>query len=302
MRVANVDGLVTLFYDGSEELYNDQLHYTYETSRWSQDYWRERLSWQQIIIVDGVTEIPMITFEGCTNIKRVIFADTVIRIEYWAFAGCSLTFIKLPINLEYIGSEAFLGCNLSSVFLPPRCRLIGQGAFNINKDLEILNVPQDVELESEEDVDYGMPQDVEVETEEDDMEIIPLGDVVAEEDMIVIPLGNAETDGESDIDFVKDTKLLERFEDARVNVSVLHWLKTINNNNEFALHRVCCSFEPTLEMILDTMKEKGGPKAFKVENSIGITPSQYLKENPFATVAEKEIIEKYIMDMTGFEK
>ncbi|GFH57231.1 hypothetical protein CTEN210_13707 [Chaetoceros tenuissimus] len=302
MRVATVDGLVTLFYDGSKELYNDELHYSDETCRWSQDYWRERLSWQQVIVVDGVTEIPMITFEGCTNIVRVIFADTVIRIDFWAFAGCSLTFIKLPINLEYIGREAFLACELSSVFLPPRCRVIGTGAFKGNENLEILNVPQEVEIETEEEVEHGIPQDAEVEAEENVMEIIPLGEVVAEEDMIMIPLGNVEIREELDHDIVKDTKLLERFEYARVNVSVLHWLKTINNKKRFALHRVCASFEPTLDMIVDAMKEKGGPKAFKRMNSIGITPSQYLNENPYATVTEKEIIEKYVLDMTGFEK
>lgn len=67
MSVANVDGLVTLFYDGSKELYNEELD-----DEWSEEYdnrdlnddnweeWdlsveckryiRERLSWQQIII------------------------------------------------------------------------------------------------------------------------------------------------------------------------------------------------------------------------------------------------------------
>lgn len=52
-------------------------------------------------------------------------------------------------------------------------------------------------------------------------------------------------------------------------------------------------------MILDTMKDKGGLKAFNVKNSIGITPSGYLKENPFADATEKEVVEKYIIQMMG---
>ena len=74
----------------------------------------------------------------------------------------------------------------------------------------------------------------------------------------------------------------------------------INDDEEFELHRVCSSFEPKLELILKIMKERGGPKAFKVENRIGITPSRYLKENPaYAEVTEKEIIEKYTLQMMG---
>ncbi|GFH43851.1 hypothetical protein CTEN210_00324 [Chaetoceros tenuissimus] len=100
---------------------------------------------------------------------------------------------------------------------------------------------------------------------------------------------------------VSYSKLLERSpfggDDAYHETNT--WLKNVNNGENFALHRVCSSFRPTLQEILDTMKEKGGPKAFKVKNSIDITPSRYLKENPYAHVTEKEVIEKYILDMMG---
>ncbi|GFH57233.1 hypothetical protein CTEN210_13709 [Chaetoceros tenuissimus] len=236
MRVATVDGLVTLVYDGSEPLWNRELRdewlhgysdHDFNEEGWEEwnvpdackRYWRERQSWQQIIVVEGVTEIPDGTFCYCFNIKRVIFADTVIRIGLGAFFRCkSLAFIKWSINIEIIEQSSFSFCDLSSVFLPPRCR-------------EVL--------------------------------------------------------------FDGTWKFLAA--DPGLDV----WLKNINDYDEFALHRVCCSFEPTLEMILDTMKEKGGPKAFKVENSIGITPSRYLKENPYADVKEKDIIEKYVLDMMG---
>ena len=67
MRVATVDGLVTLFYDGSKKLWNDELdeewedqlaeHYDEDFSKWEswelsnecKQYIRERLSWQQIL-------------------------------------------------------------------------------------------------------------------------------------------------------------------------------------------------------------------------------------------------------------
>ncbi|GFH52692.1 hypothetical protein CTEN210_09168 [Chaetoceros tenuissimus] len=274
MRVATVDGLVTLFYDGSKELYNEKLYYKYiavldengdlsgpneddvellNLSEECKNYFRERLSWQQIIIVDGVTEIPAWTFYECYNIKRVIFANTVMRIEESAFLKCkSLVLIKLSVNLEYIGERAFGYCNLLSVFIPPSCGDIDREAFEDNKNLAILNVTQDAVLQGGRKV-------------------------------------------------ISSTELSKRcfvpFSDFSGAFNA--WLKNINNGDQFALHRVCSSFKPTLDMIMNTMKEKGGPKAFKVENRIGITPSRYLNENPYVDVTEKEIIKKYIMQMVG---
>ncbi|GFH57249.1 hypothetical protein CTEN210_13725 [Chaetoceros tenuissimus] len=262
MKVATVEGLLTLYYDGSE-LWSDELEYSDFSKEDKDEFWKrcwehyhqERQSWQQIIVIEGVIEIPFSTFEGCYNIQRVIFADTVTTIKYDAFSRCrNLKFIKWSINLHCICSSAFEGCDLSSVFLPPRCKLIGQGAFKGNRNLEILNVPKDVELET------GVPE----------------------------------------LGIVDHTKLLESspFEDA--SPVVLDWLKNINNI--FPLHRVCSSYEPSLEIILDTTKEIGGEKAFKLENSIGITASQYLQENPYATVTEKEIIEKYVLQIGGIDQ
>ena len=158
MRTETIDGLLTLFYDGSK-LWNEKLgsQFTIEYDRdresWDQrisseskDYWMERQSWEQVIVVEGVTEIPERTFHFCWNIKRVIFSDTVVRIKRWAFSCCSsLVYVKLALTI-HIGEGAFSSCNLSSVFIPPRCREIGGWAFDDNENLTILNVPQDTEV------------------------------------------------------------------------------------------------------------------------------------------------------------
>ncbi|GFH43865.1 hypothetical protein CTEN210_00338 [Chaetoceros tenuissimus] len=264
MRVATVDGLVTLFYDGSKPLFNQELNFkiygneadeniwadTWESwplSDECKDYIRERLSWQQVIVQEGVTEIPLCTFYNCYNIERVIFADSVIIIRKAAFHYCkNLLFIKWSINLQLIGEDAFRNCNLASVFIPPRCRYIGYTAFARNTNLTILNVPQDTHL---------------------------------------------------GLSVIFSTKLHQSsWNPGSINSS---WLKNINNDNQFALHRICSSFEPTLQLIVEVLMDKGGPKAFKEGNRIGITPSRYLKENPYAHVTEKEIIEKYIFEMLG---
>ena len=282
MRVATVDGLVTLYYDGSKKLYNQELHQEWfrvrrqNTARewWGhadegtdveamdvsdecKRYMRERLSWQQIIILEGVTEIPVGTFFQCFDITRVIFANTVIRIQRGAFKCCnSLVYIKLSLSLEYIGEIAFEDCNLSSVFVPPRCREIRNKAFARNEDLSILNVPQDAELGSQ----------------------IINNTALAEASPVNGPTNDS-------YDLARDDEINE-------------WLKNINNDENFALHRACTSFNPLKQVILAIVQAKG-LKVFREKNSIGITPSRYLKENPYTEITEKQIIHDYLMKMTG---
>ena len=80
----------------------------------------ERYSWEAIIVLPGVEVIPWYCFRYCRNIKVVIMADTVRRIEWGAFVKCvSLDFVQLSRNLEYIG-RAFYKCeSLTSIFIPP---------------------------------------------------------------------------------------------------------------------------------------------------------------------------------------
>ncbi|GFH61896.1 leucine-rich repeat domain-containing protein [Chaetoceros tenuissimus] len=277
MRVATVDGLVTLFYDGSKQLFNEELHGEFwgeyydhdcnedEIDNWEEwdlsveckKYWRERLSWQQIIIADGVTEISKWTFAVCYNVKRVIFANTVIRIGECALLRCrSLVYIKLPTHLEYIGTSSFCLCNLLSVFIPPSCRVIRNDAFGYNEYLYILNVPQHTAL-------GGNVID---------------GTVLAKASPFEV-----NTSG---------------WYHSEVNDDMNTWIKNLNHGEAFALHRACSSFQP-LKQVLFTIIQKKGLRAFKVKNSAGITPSQYLNENPYTEFTEKEIIHDYIMKMMG---
>ena len=77
-----------------------------------------------------------------------------------------------------------------------------------------------------------------------------------------------------------------------------HSLKTINNDEKFALHRACSSFQPLKQVINAVILQKG-LRAFREENSAGITPSRYIQENPYTDLSEKEIIHDYLMKMMG---
>ena len=273
MRVATVDGLVTLFYDGSKTIYNADLHDEWWDEYLDHDsneegwedwnlsdeckrYFKERQTWQQVIIEEGVTEIPINSFHGCRNIKRVIFSDTVVRIEWGAFSSCSsLSYIKLSMNLEYIGFRAFGSCILMSVFIPPSVRVVRDRAFSYNKNLAIFNVPQDTEIGQNAIHQTKLLQDSHFE--------------------------------------------LDKYGHYRDQTHEVHnWLKNMNNDNEYSLHRACASFQPIKEVLLTIVRAKG-IGAFKVKNEAGITPSQYLKENPYAEVEEMDIVRDYVMKMMG---
>ncbi|GFH47860.1 leucine-rich repeat domain-containing protein [Chaetoceros tenuissimus] len=79
---------------------------------------------------------------------------------------------------------------------------------------------------------------------------------------------------------------------------VNEWIKNRHAENEFILHRACSSYNPLDEVIFDIIKRQG-LKAFKRPDSIGVTASQYLSENPFAEIEEQKIIKHYILDMVG---
>ncbi|GFH47098.1 leucine-rich repeat domain-containing protein [Chaetoceros tenuissimus] len=247
-------GMMTLFYNG-EKLWEEMgfnghpLVYDYG----------ERESWEVIIILPGVEVIPELTFFDCSNIKKVIMADSVRRIEGSAFfTYCDgLEFIRLSRSLEFIGKDAFYGCvSLTSIFIPPSCREIDEYVFERCTKLIILGLPQNVEL----------------------------GEYVFQ-NTALIEASPIETDENG-------------YYDRNDDEIVIQWIKSINNEEVFALHRACASYNPLPE-IIHALVQRLGIKAMRMPNAIEITPSQYLAANPFTDISEKDIINRYILDSMG---
>ena len=78
----------------------------------------------------------------------------------------------------------------------------------------------------------------------------------------------------------------------------VQWVKSINNEEAYALHRACASYNPLSEIIHALVKRQG-INAMRMKNAIGVTPSQYLEANTFADILEKEIVNRFILDSTG---
>lgn len=234
----------------------------------------ERLTWEMIVIMPGVEIIPYSAFFRLRNLKVVIMADTVKRIEQMAFYKCSsLKFVKFSRNLEYIGEYAFSRCkSLTSIFIPPSCREIWRAAFWGCKRLIILGLPQQVELG---------------------------GLVLGRNGRVVFQRGT---------EVFQRTELMKRSPIRTTKIgdyrspddeeAAIQWIRSINIEDAYALHRACSSFNPLPEIIHDIVKRQG-IGSMRVKNEIGITPSQYLNANPFAEISEREIVKRYILDMMG---
>lgn len=91
------------------------------------------------VVSKPVTEIGINAFAN-TNIRHVVFPDTLIKIDSYAFQGANfLESIDFPENLEYIGAEAFGGVGtihgleeqpvIRSVSIGNKVKWIGDGAF-----------------------------------------------------------------------------------------------------------------------------------------------------------------------------
>ena len=79
----------------------------------------------------------------------------------------------------------------------------------------------------------------------------------------------------------------------------IEWVKSINEDNEYSLHRLCSSMDPSEARIYQVICEQGGLSAMARKNTIGITPSEYLAANPYADVDEMKLMKRFVLENMG---
>jgi hypothetical protein len=115
-----------------------------------EDLCRELRSLETVVFSKSVTIIGSHAFQGCINLRAVVFAnDSQLRgIGYYAFYRCeSLQSIAIPDSVTTIGQYAFFLCyNLESVlFTDQSClREIGKLAFCRCYSLQAIIIPKSV--------------------------------------------------------------------------------------------------------------------------------------------------------------
>ena len=98
-----------------------------------------------LIIFDGIEIIGDSACLGCSHLTDISFANSVTTIEDRAFAGCSMTSIKIPDSVTSIGDYAFsLNVKAISVTIPKSVTSIGRGVFSNCYALTSVSIPDNV--------------------------------------------------------------------------------------------------------------------------------------------------------------
>ena len=152
LRPENVEGkIVVSAVTTSETVYNDE---GYENTRfvfegvfnkpWTHDQEKDV---KEIIIEEGITEIPFGAFSNFKSCTKVTIPNTVSSIGKLAFRACeNLESIALPEGVVYIGEETFLSCSkLNNIVIPQSIKRIGESAFRHCRNLTQIELPEGLE-------------------------------------------------------------------------------------------------------------------------------------------------------------
>ncbi len=92
---------------------------------------------KNIIVPKGVHVIADSAFLRCYDLVRVVLSDDIEYIADEAFSCCwSLSKIGMPMQLKEIGYGAFAGCSLTTIRIPENVTKIGEMAFSGNSKLK----------------------------------------------------------------------------------------------------------------------------------------------------------------------
>ena len=97
------------------------------------------------------------------------------------------------------------------------------------------------------------------------------------------------------VDALSGTALEGKTHDENLN----EWVKSINDDDEYGLHRLCSSMDPSEDGIYQLLCEQGGLDTMTQKNLIGITPSEYLAANPYADVDEIKLMKRFVLNKMG---
>ena len=141
--------------------YTDKTHYGYsgddlliipEGTTTINDYAYKKTNYKCVVIPNSVTRIGFSAFEGCTGLTNITIPDSVTIIGDYAFASCpALKSVTIPDSVTRINWGAFSGCSrLTSVTIGNGVTRIVNYAFASCPALKSITIPNSVEK-----IEYG---------------------------------------------------------------------------------------------------------------------------------------------------
>lgn len=109
-------------------------------------YYLRSANLTQVNIPNTVNRIGFYAFWGCSGLTEMTIPDSVTVIDVAAFYGCSnLTSIKLSNNIDYIASSTFYECtSLEEITIPNGVTVIDEDAFYGCSSLKEVIIPSGV--------------------------------------------------------------------------------------------------------------------------------------------------------------
>ena len=100
----------------------------------------------EVVLPEGITEIPRWCFDNSPNLISVTIPSSVTAILDYAFQGCTgLTSIEIPGSVTSIGNYAFYGCSgLTRIEIHNGVTAIGNYAFAVCSNLTSITIPNSV--------------------------------------------------------------------------------------------------------------------------------------------------------------
>ena len=98
-------------------------------------------------ILSSVEVIGRNAFANCSDLESIVIPDSVTKMGYWAFSGCSgLKQIKLSKNLKSVTMDCFSECSaLENIVIPEGITQLAAGAFMHCTNLKKIELPSTLE-------------------------------------------------------------------------------------------------------------------------------------------------------------